>query len=372
MEFDKNKVKLKIAISKIKEENDIVMEDKKRNIFKTVATATIGILLSTGFVFAGSKVIEKIWKKPEKIQNITYEVTEESKKENITEEKAKEIAINKLNEVGFNANIVGTDHYKEVDSNKIEYRFKTEDGYGIEIDGFSGKFCSFYNDKNNLQDLNIEITEEEAIEAANKYYKLFGLKEGDYELTDIQINAYSDKMKATEKGPGCTFQIAYQKKYGEIYNPYEYVVIVVQSKNKALESIRISEIPFDNNETIITEDEAIQIALNEDKKIESGKVVNTKAKKMIVKMNADAYDRINNKTKHYEAMQTVDYPAEERNYYNVEDKVRNAWVVVLTYEDNFGDDVVKRYTEGQYSYFVDCTTGEIIGGATMDYIYSNR
>ena len=46
---------------------------------------------------------------------------------------------------------------------------------------------------------------------------------------------------------------------------------------------------------------------------------------------------------------------------------------MLKYDDKyFTDDVVKRYTEGQYSYFVDCTTGEIIGGATMDYIYSTR
>ena len=28
------------------------------------------------------------------------------------------------------------------------------------------------------------------------------------------------------------------------------------------------------------------------------------------------------------------------------------------------------YTERAYSYFVDATTGEIIGGHTMDYIYS--
>ena len=51
MEFDKNKIKTKIAISKIKEENDIVMEKRKaRSVFKTVATAMAGIILSTGVV----------------------------------------------------------------------------------------------------------------------------------------------------------------------------------------------------------------------------------------------------------------------------------------------------------------------------------
>ena len=42
----------------------------------------------------------------------------------------------------------------------------------------------------------------------------------------------------------------------------------------------------------------------------------------------------------------------------------------VNYEDNYGEDIVKRYTEGSYSYFVDATTGEIIGGHTLDYIYS--
>ena len=131
MDFDKNKIKTKIAISKIKEENDIVMENKTKGILKTVATALAGVILSTGVVFAGTMVYENIWKTPEKIElssgdfeEIT-KITEESKKENMSEEKAKEIAINKLNEIQFNSNIVGTNHYKEYDSNKIWYRFDT-------------------------------------------------------------------------------------------------------------------------------------------------------------------------------------------------------------------------------------------------------
>ena len=69
-------------------------------------------------------------------------------------------------------------------------------------------------------------------------------------------------------------------------------------------------------------------------------------------------------------MQTPNYPEEERNHYKVDNKIRRAWVIVINYEDNFGEDITKRYTAGSYSYFVDATTGEIIGGHTMDYIYS--
>ena len=43
--------------------------------------------------------------------------------------------------------------------------------------------------------------------------------------------------------------------------------IGIESKNKNFDYFVIRNIPFDNNDTVITEDEAIQIALNEDKKI---------------------------------------------------------------------------------------------------------
>lgn len=372
MEFDKNKIRLKIAISKIKEENDIVMENKTKGIFKTVATALAGIMLSTGVVFAGTMVYENIWKTPEKIQLSSGEfeeitkITEESKKENMSEEKAKEIAIKKLNEIGFNSNIVGTNHYKEYDSNKIWYRFDTEDNYEISIDGQTGEFFDIWNNNKNNQDINVTITEEEAKEIANKYYKLFGFKEGEYEISKVWVN----NNEGSGKGAGFKIDITYNKKYGDIYNPYESISIGIESKNKNFDYFRVENIPFDNNEIIITENEAIKIALKEDEKIETNKVESTKAKLMVVKMNADAYDRINNKDKHYEAMQTPEFPLEERNYYNIQDRVRKAWVVVITYEDNYGDDIVKRYTEGEYSYFVDATTGEIIGGHTLDYMYS--
>lgn len=379
MEFDKEKVKMKIAISKIKEENDVVMENKMKKIFKTFITAILSITLGTGAVFAGAKVYENIWKDPEKVNEITMKITEESKKENITEEQAKEIAINKLMQIEFNSkirsdnyyqefdsNICSTNHYKEFDSNKIMYRFITEKGYQITIDGQTGELFDFTCEGKDKQDRNKYITEEQAKELANKYYKIFGFKDCEYEITKIQ----STNNEGTNKGAGFRMTVIYCKKYGDIYNPYESIWITLESKNMEIVGFRVNNIKFDNNEVIITEEEAINIALKEDEKVKTNKVESTKAQLMVVKMNADSYDRVNNTEKHYEAMQIVDYPNEERNYYDVEDKVRNAWVVVLNYEDNFNGDIVKRYTEGKYSYFIDATTGEVIGGATMDHIAS--
>ena len=121
----KEKLKLKIAISQMKNEEKKDMNKKEKFVFKNIGIAACILMSLTGVAFAGSKVIENIWKTPEKIENVTDQITEESKKENITEEQAKEIAIKKLNEIGFNTNIVNTNHYKKIDSDAIMYRFDT-------------------------------------------------------------------------------------------------------------------------------------------------------------------------------------------------------------------------------------------------------
>ena len=373
MDFDKNKVRTKIAISKIKEENDMAIENRRlKGVFKKVATVMVGIVFSTGVVLAGNKVYEAVWKNPEKIQ-LSYsdfedntKITEESKKENISEDDAKKIAIDKLKNVGLNYDIVGTNHYKEYDSNKIMYRFDTKDNYEISINGQNGELFDVWNNNKNAQDTSKYMTENQAKELANKYYNLFGYQDGEYEITKVK----SVNNEGTGVGPGFRMTVIYNKKYGDVYNPYEYIVITLESKNMSLAMFRVENIPFDNNEVCISESDAINIALKEDEKIDVPKVESTKVELMVVKMNADAYDRINNKEKYYEAMQTPNYPTEERNFYKVDDKVRRAWVVVIKYENNFGEDIAKRYTEGSYSYFVDATTGEIIGGHVLDYIYS--
>lgn len=383
MEFDKNKIRLKIAISKMKEENDIVMENKTKNIFKIVSTAVAGIVLSTGIVFAGTKVYENIWKEPEKMEIVTSVLTPESEKENISEEEAKQIAINKLNQIGFNTKIIGTDHYKLIDSNKIMYRFKTEDNYSISIDGQKAEFFEIWNESKKLGEIDKKfygygsgknvsseyfMNRDKAVEVANKYYKLFGFKEGEYEVTKVSsFNSEGDEKAET----GYKFDVTYNKKYGDTYNPYEYVGIQVYAKDEMLWMVRTENIPYDNNPTEITKDQALQIALEVDKNVEDKEIIETKVEEMIVDMNAKAYYRLTDKERFYKEMSTVDYPAEERVYYQMEDKIRNAWVVVITYVDDWPD-VVTRYTRGGFSYFIDATTGEIIGGAIMDYTYSAR
>lgn len=56
------------------------MNQKKKFILKNIGIAACMVISITGVVFAGSKVIEKIWKTPERIENATDKITEKVKK----------------------------------------------------------------------------------------------------------------------------------------------------------------------------------------------------------------------------------------------------------------------------------------------------
>ena len=164
------KVKMKIAISNVKEE-DIVMNKSKLNIIaKGIGIAACIALSMTGVVFASSKIIESIWKNPEKV-NPTYEIIDEIRKKNITIDEAKEVAINKLEEVGFNSNIIKQEERKTYNNENIDYLFTTETEYEITIEGSTGQFFAIRNCKEFKQDENKAYTLEEAKEIADKYFQ---------------------------------------------------------------------------------------------------------------------------------------------------------------------------------------------------------
>lgn len=360
----KEKLKFRIAISKMDS-----TEDEKTN--KVTSIKKLGLVACTiisisGVAFAGNTIIEKIWKVPKPIENPAFEITEENKKFNISEEEAKEIAIKKLKKAGLNSDILGSDNYKaDVESDKIMYRFETEDDYSISIDGFSGEFFEIWNNQTQSQNEDEKISKEEAKKVANKYLKQFDIDTTGYDITEIKsYDAKKNSEKDEEEGNYVS--IKYLKKYDETYNPYEYICTEINAKDNKFEYIRTENEAFDNNEIKITKEEAIKIALMEDENVESNKIASVDATLEVVKMNTKAYERSLNKEEFYKPMQTVDYPDEARKYYLIDERIRNAWVVTIKYEDNYKD-VVKRYTEGIWNYFVDATTGEIIGGATMYY-----
>ena len=361
------KVKMKIAISNVKEE-DIVMNKSKLNIIaKGIGIAACIALSMTGVVFASSKIIESIWKNPEKV-NPTYEIIDEIRKKNITIDEAKEVAINKLEEVGFNSNIIKQEERKTYNNENIDYLFTTETEYEITIEGSTGQFFAIRNCKEFKQDENKAYTLEEAKEIADKYFKQFGFDKDGFELTKVQVDVGPDVKKGGEQTRGSRLEVRYNKKYDNQISSSQYVNIVLDTGlEDRFESIMTKNEPFENNEYIITKDEAVSKAKEYDKNITDMKIAETKAEKKIVKINDKAYSRMQNYKEFYEPMQNENFDNSKYNYYAVDEKLRNAWVVVLKYDDKyFTDDVVKRYSEGAFTYYVDATTGEIIGGEILD------
>ena len=361
------KVKMKIAISNVKEE-DIVMNKSKLNIIaKGIGIAACIALSMTGVVFASSKIIESIWKNPEKV-NPTYEIIDEIRKKNITIDEAKEVAINKLEEVGFNSNIIKQEERKTYNNENIDYLFTTETEYEITIEGSTGQLLAIRNCKEFKQDENKAYTLEEAKEIADKYFKQFGFDKDGFEFTKVQVDVGPDVKKGGEQTRGSRLEVRYNKKYDNQISSSQYVNIVLDTGlEDRFESIMTKNEPFENNEYIITKDEAVSKAKEYDKNITDMKIAETKAEKKIVKINDKAYSRMQNYKEFYEPMQNENFDNSKYNYYAVDEKLRNAWVVVLKYDDKyFTDDVVKRYSEGAFTYYVDATTGEIIGGEILD------
>lgn len=339
----------------------------KNILIKNVAIISGIIIACSGVVFAGRKIIENIWKNPEKV-NPSYEITDETRKKNITIDKAKEIAINKLEEVGFNSNIIKQEERKDYNNDNIDYLFITETEYEITIKGSTGQFFEIRNCKEFKQDENKAYTLEEAKEIADKYFKQFGFDKDGFEFTKVQVDVGPDVKKGGEQTRGNRLEVIYNKKYDNQINSNQYVDIILDTGlEDSFESIITKNEPFENNEYIITKEEAISKAKEYDKNITDMIIVETKAEKKIVKMNDKAYSRMQNYKEFYEPLQDENFDNSKRNYYAVDEKLRNAWVVVLKYDDKyFTDDVVKRYTEGAFTYYVDATTGEIIGGETLD------
>ena len=339
----------------------------KNILIKNVAIISGIIIACSGVVFASSKIIENIWKNPEKV-NPNYEITDETRKKNITIDEAKEIAINKLEEVGFNSNIIKQEERKDYNNDNIDYLFTTEAEYEITIKGSTGQFFEIRNCKEFKQDENKAYTLEEAKEIADKYFKQFGFDKDGFEFTKVQVDVGPDVKKGGEQTRGNRLEVIYNKKYDNQINSNQYVNIVLDTGlEDRFEAIITENEPFENNEYIITKEEAISKAQEYDKNITDMIIVETKAEKKIVKMNDKAYSRMQNYKEFYEPMQNENFDNSKYNYYAVDEKLRNAWVVVLKYDDKyFTDDVVKRYTEGAFTYYIDATTGEIIGGETLD------
>lgn len=357
-----SKSKTKIAVSEFIKED---MEVKKVNkLPKMVATIMLTIGITSGLVYATANIYEKIWKEPKEYR-INQGVTEEEKQKCISKEEAQKIGKTYLEKIGF-----GEQEITRIELEK-DIRIKNDNIWElgtkstrITVDAITGKIKYVYIPSTEYKKPeNYGITREQARITAKELLEKYRPDDmnGEYELVSLKRNSEYDKN-------AYIWYADFYKKYDNLLNENEHINIGWVPTVNGLYSLDIQNDKYENNEEKITKEEAIKIATDKDALITKNREIkNINAQIRIKQMNEQVYLR-ENFTEEYEKG-ILNYEKTSENgwqikkdaiFYETEGRVRKVWVVVIEYE---------KQEKGKlplYSYYIDSTTGEIIGGSMGD------
>lgn len=345
--------KEEVANTKKKDEfYNITFKTSKYKVLKIAATFVMVLGVTFGTIYAGKEAYQNIWQDPKKYSySVSQDLSDEEKQECISEEEANELGNKYLKQVGLeDEEIINQNLSKEFLSDKNEWGMSSKIAT-MTIDAKTGDLKIIQVPTWNYKiPYNYGINKEEAKEVA---YQLFDkIKEdnieGDYELVTLRRNMETDEASYI-------WYAEFQRKYGDLINPNESVFIGWVPTINGIYQIKIQRDKFENNEIVKTKEEAIEIAKEKDRKVAPERTIkNIDADIRIEKMNAEVYLR-ENKKEDYENGKIL----KEDGVYKTEERVRRVWLVNIEYEKQ--EDKMDSFT-----YFVDTTTGEIIGGAMYD------
>lgn len=339
-------------------------------IKKIIITIVSFLTVTSGIAFASYTVYEKIWKEPKKYATSddylnslpSKEISEDEKRNLITENDAKNIALNFLSKLGYENQTINSIELKRDYSQPMDsyYMAKTESDYEkglmVLIDSKNG-YIEYFNDLDlKYKDLNQDIiTEEQAKQIAVDTYEKLELNKNDYELYSIKKDEYVFENN-TKTLWGATFL----KKENNVYNKYEnFSVAFIVVDNKIMyDTINISKSTEKvNNPIIIKEESAIEIAKNKELEFTNTEITNIKSELSIEKMNTLVYQL------EYEIYDTMDL--------QIEENIRNVWKVSIEHKNKKDFNIYSN--PNQYmkenlnkEFYIDATTGEIIGGKFIE------
>lgn len=332
---------------------------------KMVATFVLTIGITVGIGYASVMTYQKIWKEPQEYKiNIKsgegYYIVEKTQEEIDEELKnciSKEQAIQKGQEVleKFNINEEADIANISIDSTGTDKTWYIYAGFAsISIDAETGEFKSLTIPTTG-RNIKGRSTKEEALQVANDILNKYQEDAQNYEIVKLNNNMGTEE-------DSYIWYATFEKRYGELYNHYEYINIGWIPGTNEIYQYVIENKSYENNPEEIAKEDAIRIAVQKDKEIEpNAQIKEIKTDVRIEKMNSDAYVRDKYKDKYYEQKILAD--DEEKIYYVTEDRVRKVWVVTLEYDDIYNKILY-------YTYYIDATTGEIIGGQDWDYFKS--
>lgn len=362
---------------------------KKSTIIATVITLIMGCsaVLATSYIF-----YPKIWKEPksytydEYMDNIeTSEITEKEQATLITEEQATQKAIEILERLGYENQTIDRIELNRgsTDNVKAYYIIKTkweyQEGLMVQLNAENGEFVSFRDME--LSDRHLqsdELSDDKISNIATQIYNRLEINDNIYKVYETKIQEINSKSQTSKM-----LEANLCKYYGDVKNPLESckILFIAIDDEIFLNSITFNiDSSYQDNPIIISKEEAINIAINKEKEFSSYEITNVTCELSIEKMNTRIYEI--ERGEFYQSNEE-----DEQKFYETENLVRKVWKVKLEHDidfvkymseyteeihkiddDELAEDYIKsvmdNYTkEGMDKfYYVDVTTGEIIGG----------
>lgn len=341
---------------------------RKRKMIRAISTACATVILTSGVAVGGFIAYEKIWKEP---KQYTYEefkntiansdVPDEDKQSLISEEEAKKNAleiVNNLGYVGEKIESIELNKNNQEDLEEIFYLLETNNKENqllkIKIDAETGNLITL-EDANALQK-SIEaqqITEEQA-----KNISMEICNDIKYEKDDVEMNSCEENV--LKEGNEITlWNTTYMKKYNGVVNPYEKLVIRfwVEDNMTKISSIYTENAGiYENNPTVLNSDEAIRVAENIEKQLTNNEIIKIEVEYGIRMMNKYIFE-LERKKNNINIIQSNNEKLNATSKY-----IRNVWIVKINHKENLDSDVEDYLLGNDKQYFIDVTTGEIIGG----------
>lgn len=383
----KEKARIKIAVSKYEKEN---IKMPKRNLVKLVITFLLTMGITTGLVYAGTVAYEKIWKEPQMYnsyeevrESLKNEVDKYNKSTVITDEdiekiesveQAKQKASNVMRILGYDSSKIKTVELKKnyIESAELTYVVRTkQQNYGIEIviNAETGKFEGFINNDimyNYNSIVPDKLSEERAKEYANEIYKKLGYKEGVYVLQTIKQTPHCFRNQSVDE-----WNVEFYKKGRYINNKLDILVLtfVVENSNIKIDRFlhkKTNEFEYQDNDIKISKEKSIEIAKEQDRKITDREIQDISAGLDINLMNSFVYlqEKSHGTDDGTRSVESGNSIIIYNTYKETEKIARNTWEVTIKYkriEDYSKIENIK--STNNRTYYIDATSGEIIGGS---------
>lgn len=347
---------------------------KHHSIQKIGIAACTTIIATAGIVYAGTAISNYIWKQPEKTtgfySNNTQNITNEERASAMSRPEAIEKTNELLRKFGYeNKKIISMELNNNPHNYELTWHVTLDNGTSnddiIEFDARGGDSFNVLF-QNVLKENNYRITKDEAEKTARELCKKYGYDTQKYNKVKIKPNL--------EKSEDSYMWYAdFYMDYEGIINPYESLKIAFTPKTNDIYYFYVSNFEFENNPVEVSKEKAKEIVLISEQKMSTNyKIKNVVINLSIDKMNGDAFKRLTDYEQYYKEGHDKNFSTAEVVSYRTQSLVRKVWKVTLEYDIpqftvNFKSETnpFDRY----YTYYVDATTGEIIGGVPYKAVY---